>query len=184
MSASTEAMLIEIVFSLGALVAVGGLVGLFVAKAKRRGLRPAMAIIISGAGLVIIAALLNVLLFKTYDHVQVKKDQYYEIVSLTANMNASLASSHARNQPVTPNAKKASKNVTYLIKHTDQATSSLRLAQAAQQQLTTRKHPDVTLIKRNYRLILDDYFKDTVRPDTVAQRLSHHAYRQATKMHR
>src|SRR5699024_4370462 len=99
---STEAIIIEIVFSLGALVAVGGLVGLLVAKAKHRALRPAMAVIISGAGLIIIAALLNVLLFKTYDHVQVKKNQYYEITSLAANMHASLASSQASDQPVTP----------------------------------------------------------------------------------
>ena len=183
MSASTEAIIIEIVFSLGALVAVGGLVGLLVAKAKHRALRPAMAVIISGAGLIIIAALLNVLLFKTYDHVQVKKNQYYEITSLTANMHASLASSQASDQPVTPTAKKASKNVTYLIKHTDQSKSAIQLAQTAQRELTTKKRPNIKLVQHNYRLILDDYFQDAVRPDHVAQRLSAHAYRQATHFH-
>ena len=183
MSASTEAIIIEIVFSLGALVAVGGLVALLVAKAKHRALRPAMGVIISGAGLVIIAALLNVLLFKSYDHVQVKKTQYYEITSLTANMNASLASSHARHQPVTPAAKKASRNVTYLIKHTDQPKASVQLARTAQLELTTHKQPNIKLVKRNYRLILDDYFQTIVRPDHVAQRLSAHAYRQATHFH-
>lgn len=184
MSASTEAIIIEIVFSLGALIAVGGLIGLFIAKHRRRGLRPAMTIIFSGAGLVIIALLLNVLLFKTYDHVRVKKDQYYEIVSLTANMNTSLASSHAANQPVTPRDKKASKNVTYLVKHTDQGTTSLRLAKAAQTQLTTQKRPNMMLVKHNYRLILDHYFHETVQPSQTATRLSNHAYQQATKFHK
>ncbi|NLR10267.1 MULTISPECIES: hypothetical protein [Lactobacillaceae] len=184
MSASTEAIIIEIVFSLGALVAVGGLVALLVAKTKHRALRPAMGVIISGAGLVIIAALLNVLLFKAYDHVRVKKTQYYEITSLTANMNASLASSHARHQPVTPNAKKASKNVTYLIKHTEQSKAAVQLAREAQRELTHRQQPNVALVKHNYRLILDDYFQTIVRPDHVAAQLSNHAYQQATKFHK
>lgn len=184
MSASTEAIIIEIVFSLGALIAVGGLIGLLIAKNRRHGLRPAMTIIFSGAGLVIIALLLNVLLFKTYDHVRVKKDQYYEIISLTANMNTSLASSHAANQPITPRDKKASKNVTYLVKHTDQGATSLRLAKAAQAQLTTQKRPDLTLVKHNYRLILDHYFQDTVQPSRTATQLSNHAYQQATKFHK
>lgn len=184
MSASTEAIIIEIVFSLGALIAAGDLIGLFIAKHRRRGLRPAMTIIFSGAGLVIIALLLNILIFKTYDHVRVKKDQYYEIVSLTANMNTSLASSHAENQPVTPRDKKASKNVTYLVKHTNQGNHSLRLAQAAQAQLTTQKRPDLKLVKRNYRLILDHYFQETVQPSRTATQLSNHAYQQATKFHK
>ncbi|NLR33033.1 hypothetical protein [Levilactobacillus tujiorum] len=181
MSASTEALIVELIFSFGAIVTVGGIIGLLIAKGKQKTLRPAMTIIISGAGLVIIATLLNVLLFKSYDHVQVKKDQYYEMVSLTANMHTSLASSQAANQPVTPTAKKASRNVTYLIKHTHQPKASLHRAQAAQRQLTTRKHPDLTLVKRHYRFILNHYVAQLGHSERVTQRLSDYAYRQAVQ---
>lgn len=182
MSASTEALIIEIIFCLGALIALGGIIGLVVTKNRHRTLRPAMAVIISGVGIVIIASLLNVLLFKTYDQTRVKKDDYYEITSLTSNMQASLASSQAANQPVTPAAKKASKNVTYLVKHIAQPAASRQDAQLAQRELTQHRHPNVNRVKAAYQRILNRYFKQIVQQPQRAQRLSHHAYQQATKI--
>ena len=175
MSASTEIILIEIVFSLGALIALGGLVGLIWTKRHHQALRPAMTVIVCGVGIVIIASLLNVLLFKSYAGVRVKKNQYYEITSLTTNMHASLASSQAPNQPVTPQAKKASRNVTYLIDHTGQPTRSKRWAQAAQTQLTRRKTPDVALVKRNYQKILHQYFQGITSSAKTVTKLETHA---------
>lgn len=180
MSASTEALLIEIVFGVGALVVLGGLAGLLIARSKHQPLRPTMSVILCGAGLAVIALLLNNLLFRSYDHVQLKKNQYYEVTSLTANMKQSLASSRTANQPVSPQSKKASKNVTYLVKNLKQPSRALRLAKDAQHQLTTVKRPNVTLVRRNYRLILRTYFKQTgVTADQVDQ-LTAHAYHQAT----
>ena len=181
MLASTEAILIEVLFSLGALIALGGLIALVWTKLHRRPFRPAMTVIICGVGIVVIASLLNVLLFKTYAGVRVKKNQYYEITSLTTNMHASLAGSQAPHQPVSPQAKKASRNVTYLVDHTGQSKRSQRLAAAAQRQLTQHTAPDIHLVKHNYRLILDQYF-ETVTHSTKAQaHLSTHAYRHATQ---
>ncbi|KJW11713.1 hypothetical protein [Levilactobacillus spicheri] len=181
MLASTEAIIIEVVFSLGALIAVAGLGGLIWTKQHHRGFRPAMTVILCGVGIVIIASLLNVLLFKTYAGVRVKKNQYYEITSLTTNMRASLASSQAPQQPVTPAAKKASRNVTYLVTHTDQSQTARRAAKAAQRQLTQHKQPDVAVVKHNYRIILDHYF-DAVTSSTKAQQhLSDHAYQHVTQ---
>ncbi|WP_143463584.1 hypothetical protein [Levilactobacillus enshiensis] len=180
MSASTEAILIEIVFGLGALIVIGGLVSLIVMKRHRQSMRPAMTIVLCGAGLVIIAILLNVLVFKTYDHVRVKKNQYYEATSLTTNMRASLASSRTANQPVSTQSKKASKNVTYLIKHLHQSKPAVKRAQAAQRELTTQKQPDLKLVRNNYRLILNGYFAGIIRQPATAQRVSQHAYHQVT----
>ncbi|KRO01165.1 hypothetical protein IV54_GL000523 [Levilactobacillus paucivorans] len=182
MSASTEALIIEIIFCLGAIIALGGLIGLIVTKQRHRPLRPAMAVIISGVGIVIIASLLNVLLFKTYDQTRVKKDDYYEITSLTNNMQASLASSQAANQPVSPSAKKASKNVTYLVKHMAQPVASRQDAQTAQSELTQRHHPRVTRVKAAYQRILNRYFKQIVHQPQQAKRLSQYAYQQAIKV--
>lgn len=184
MSASTEAMLIQIVFAIGALVVVGGVISLIVARSKRQALRPTMSIILCGAGLAVIALLLNSLLFKSYDHVQLKKNQYYEVTSLTANMKQSLGSSHAANQPVSPQAKKASKNVTYLVKNLKQSKSALRLAQTAQTQMTTKRHPDTQLVRHNYRLILRAYFKSTGITDKQVDRATAHAYQQVTAYRR
>ncbi|MCH4123901.1 MAG: hypothetical protein LKH74_08745 [Levilactobacillus sp.] len=184
MSASTEALLIEIVFGVGALVVLGGLAGLLIARAKHQPLRPTMSVILCGAGLAVIALLLNNLLFRSYDHVQLKKNQYYEVTSLTANMKQSLASSRTANQPVSPQAKKASKNVTYLVKNLKQPHHAFTLAKAAQHQLTSVKHPDVQLVRRNYRVILRTYFKQTGITTEQVDQLTAHAYRQATSYQR
>lgn len=175
MSTSTEVILIETVFSLGALIALGGLIGLVGLKKKHQALRPAMTVIVCGIGIVIIASLLNVLLFKSYAGVRVKKNQYYEITSLTTNMHASLASSQAPHQPVSPQAKRASRNVTYLITHTGQSQHTKRLAKAAQHQLTQRKTPNITLVKTNYQKILHAYFKDITPSAATANKLTRHA---------
>ncbi len=180
MSASTEAMLIKIVFAVGALVVLGGLVGLLVARNKRQPLRPTMSVILCGAGLAVIALLLNNLLFLSYDHVQLKKNQYYEVTSLTANMKQSLASSRTANQPVSPQSKKASKNVTYLVKNLKQSASAKKAAQSAQQQLVHTKRPDLKLVHRQYRIILQHYFDSTGITAEQANRLTAHAYHQAT----
>ncbi|MFC6207692.1 hypothetical protein [Levilactobacillus tongjiangensis] len=183
MSASTEAFLIQALFILGAIVVVGALIALLVARSQRKPLRPMMSVILCGAGLVVIAALLSTLLFKSYDNFQVKKDQYYEITSLTNNMHASLASSRTTNQPVSPQAKKASKNVTYLIKNLKQPKSSVRLAETAQHQLTQVKQPDVQLVRHNYRQILHHYFAQLTDSASTQQRLTKHAYDKVVTYH-
>ncbi|QMU07313.1 hypothetical protein [Levilactobacillus suantsaii] len=180
MLASTEVILIEILFSLGALIALGGLGGLIWAKVHQRALRPPMAIIVCGIGIVIIASLLNVLLFKTYAGVRVKKNQYYEITSLTTNMRASLATTHAKNQPVSPQSRKASKNVTYLIDHTDQPAKSKRWAKAAQRQFK-KTHPNATVVTTNYRRILRQYFSSVTQSSATVTKLTQHAIHQVTK---
>jgi len=180
MSASTETMLIKVVFAIGVLVVLSGLIGLMVARTKRQPLRPTMSVILCGAGLAVIALLLNNLLFRSYDDVQLKKNQYYEVTSLTANMKASLASSRTANQPVSTQSKKASKNVTYLVKNLKQSKSAREAAQMAQHQLVTVKHPDLKLVRRNYRIVLQHYFEDTGITAKQANRLTAHAYRQAT----
>lgn len=177
MSASSEAILIESLFGLGALIVIGGLVTLVIARKRQQTLRSPMTIIICGAGIAIIAVLLNVLMFKTYDNVRLKKNQYYEATSLTSNMRQSLASSRTANQPVAPNDKKASKNVTYLVKHTNQTKTALKRAQDAQQQLETKRHPDIQRVHRDYRVVLQSYF-DKIVTGKDADRLTKHAYRQ------
>lgn len=174
MLASTEIKLIEGVFVAGVLVALVGLGILVWAKKHHRGFRPPMTLIVCGVGIVVIASLLNVLLFKTYAGVRVKKNQYYEITSLTTNMHASLASSQAANQPVTPQAKKASRNVTYLIDHLKQPASSRRLAKAAQYQLTQQRHPNITLVKKNYRRIFHRYFTGITDSNQIISHLDTH----------
>lgn len=181
MLASTEAILIETIFGLGALIAVAGLGGLIWTKRRQHALRPAMTVILCGVGIVVIASLLNVLLFKTYAGVRVKKNQYYEITSLTTNMHASLASSQGPNQPVSPQDKKASKNVTYLIAHTNQPASSKRWAQRAQTQLVSKKTPDVTLVKHAYKIILKNYFSGITDSAKAQAKLNAHAYQHATQ---
>ena len=182
MSTSTEVILIESVFSLGALIALGGLIGLVALKKKHQALRPAMTVIVCGIGIAIIASLLNVLLFKSYAGVRVKKNQYYEITSLTTNMHASLASSQAPHQPVSPQAKRASRNVTYLVTHTGQSKHAKHLARVAQHQLTQHKTPNVTLVKANYQKILHDYFKDITSTPKTVTKLTHHAVKQVNRV--
>jgi len=181
MLASTEVLLIEILFCLGALIALGGLGVLIWTKRHHRGFRPAMAIIVCGVGVVIIASLLNVLLFRTYAGVRVKKNQYYEITSLTTNMHASLASSQAPNQPVSPQAKKASKNVTYLVDNMAQPAASKQLAQTAETQLTTKQQPNVALVRGAYREILQRYFTMITTSTKARQKLDQHTYRVVTQ---
>ncbi|KRN03059.1 hypothetical protein FD13_GL000813 [Levilactobacillus senmaizukei DSM 21775 = NBRC 103853] len=176
MSASSEAILIEILFGLGALIVIGGLVSLIIARKRRQSLRSPMTIIICGAGIAVSAVLLNVLMFKTYDNVRLKKNQYYEATSLTSNMRQSLASTRTANQPVAPNDKKASKNVTYLVEHTNQTKASLTHAQDAQQQLA-KQHPDIKRIHRDYHYVLQSYFDKVVTPQHADQ-LTKHAYHQ------
>lgn len=149
MSASTEAILIDLIFGLGALIVIAGLIGLLSSRRHKRSLRPMMSVILCGVGIAVIALLLNNLLFKTYAQLRVKKTQYYEITSLTTNMHQSLASSRTPHQPISPQAKKASRNVTYLVKHTNQTTKTIQLAQQAQHSLASQ-HPQVTLVRHNY----------------------------------
>lgn len=183
MSASTEATIIEIVFAVGALVVLGGLIGLIIARSRQQPLRPTMSVILCGAGLAIIALLLNNLLFRDYHHVQLKKNQYYEVTSLTANMKASLASSRTANQPISPQSQKASKNVTYLVKNLKQSPTAIQSAKAAQRQLTQAKRPNVQLVRRNYRIVLRKYFESTGVTANQANQLTAYAYHQATSYH-
>ncbi|MGO1970169.1 MAG: hypothetical protein ACTIIZ_10880 [Levilactobacillus brevis] len=177
MSASTEAILIDLIFGLGALIVIAGLIGLLFSRRHKRSLRPMMSVILCGVGIAVIALLLNNLLFKTYAQLRVKKTQYYEITSLTTNMHQSLASSRTPHQPISSQAKKASRNVTYLVKHTNQTTKTIQLAQQAQHSLASQ-YPQVTLVRHNYRLILNRQFATLTTDKSAAKRASHHAYQQ------